>query len=254
MRLNGAPHRPRRLARAPKVPAAAGGGSQAAEEKGRRRRPRWSATRGKLSSPAQQGKVQHAPAPRSSTPGRRPHSGAGWGCADRGRVRGTQQPRGLGRSGAPAARAAVVREGEGVRCSRRLAGAVGAAPLCSCCGRRRSDPVAVVPGAGAALGWRAGGTLGLRATGEHPVRPAGVLGGSRQSRALTPLDCSGDPEGGRWGGKRRRQGDGRDSGRGWAVLPKGLQAVSSRGVWEESPGQGGEQLSPKSQLGAHRLL
>lgn len=97
------PHRPRRLARAPKVPAAAGGGSQAVEEKGRWRRPRWSATRRKLSSPAQQGKVQHAPAPRSTRPPaaeafrrrlglRRPREGEG-----------TQQPRGLGRSGAPAA-------------------------------------------------------------------------------------------------------------------------------------------------------
>ena len=110
------------------------------------------------------------------------------------------------------------------------------------------------PGQGLRLGWRAGGTLGLRAAGEHPGRPAGVLGGSRQSRALTPRNCWGDPEDGHWGGKRRRRGDGRDAGRGWAVLPKGVQVVSSREVWGESPGQGGEQLSPKSQLGAHRLL
>lgn len=130
-------------------------------------------------------------------------------------------------------------------------------------GRWVPRPLARVAGGGSPTRWRWFPGQGLRWRGGQAgpwgcvrleTSPAGVLGGSRQSRALTPRDCSGDPEGGHWRRKRRRRGDGRDAGRGWAVLPKGVQVVSSRGVWEESPGPGWEQLSPKSQLGAHRLL
>lgn len=237
--------------RAPKVPAAAGGGSQAAEEKGRRRRPRWSATRGKLSSPAQQGKVQHAPAPRSCGP--RPP-------APFRRRLGLRRPReGEGRAAGGARPVRGLRQLERRSCGRaRVSGVPGGWR-----GRWVPRPFASVAGGGGPTRWRwfpgrglrwgggPGGTPGA-ACDRRRVRPAGVLGGSRQSRALTPSTARGDPEGGRWGGKRRRQGDGRDSGRGWAVLPRASGSLLA-GVWEV-PDRVGSNSSPKSQLGAHRLL
>lgn len=104
-RRSGAPHRPRRLARAPTVPVVAGGGSQAAEEGGEAEEAEAGAPLAADSLPGSAGRGTarrlSGPGPRPRAPG--PGSGVGRGCGRRGRVRGPEQPRRLGRLGAPAA-------------------------------------------------------------------------------------------------------------------------------------------------------
>ena len=145
-----------------------------------------------------------------------------------------------------------MREGEGVRRSRRLAGAVGAAPLSSCCGRRQSDPVAVVPGAGAALAWRAGGTLGLRATGDVPG------GRPRWEQTKPGADAPrllGRPGG--WALEKEEKAPGRWSGR-WKRLgrpPKGRPGSLFAGGMGGVPRTGlGAALSEKPTRGSQAAL
>lgn len=203
------------------------------EEEARRLRRRgggggrgWSAARRKFTSPAQQGKVPRA---RSPTPGCRPRWGAGWGCGcgRRGRVRGPKRSRGLA--------------GPGLRQPARLSGGRARVPNvpgggegggCRASSSRRGQRwwsrVAVEPGgcgtgAGVAWGW-AGGTRGLSAEGA-PGAPGG-----RVSWAQTKPGADAP--------RRLRRSLGREE-----------KALGDMG----SPGQGGEQLSPKGQLGAHGL-
>lgn len=127
-RRSGAPHRPRRLARAPTVPVAAGGGSQAAEEGGEAEEAEAGAPLAADSLPGLSRERYRARAPRPRPPAPRPRWGIGRGCSRHRRLRGPEQPRRLGWPGAPAASAALRPEGwvRGVpRGSRR---AVGAAP------------------------------------------------------------------------------------------------------------------------------
>ena len=136
-------------------------------------------------------------------------------------MKGPQQPRGLGRSGAPAARAAVAREGEGIRRSRRLPRAVGAAPLCSCCRRRRSDPAAVVPGAGAAAGVEGRRDPGAACGGRAPRAPGGRPRWEQTKPGADAPQLLGRPRG--WALGRKEKAPGRWSGR-WKRLgrpPKG---------------------------------
>lgn len=104
-RRSGAPHRPRRLARAPTVPVVAGGGSQAAEEGGEAEEAEAGAPLAADSLPGSAGRGTACrlsrPGPRPPAPG--PGSGVGRGCGRRGRVRGPEQPRRLGGPGARAA-------------------------------------------------------------------------------------------------------------------------------------------------------
>lgn len=208
------------------------------EEEGRRRDRGWSAARGRLTSPAKQGKVPRArspvPSPRPRAPGppalaraqaglRPPREGEGPAAAPRAR-----------RRGAPAAGAVRGSEAgvHGVpRGSRRV---VGAAPL------------SLASGSGGLAGWR-----GARASARRWRTPRAACGvgepcGRRQSRRGRPATTRAAQKVGAGEEKKRLRGDGRDTERGWAVLPPGVQVLSG------DRGQGGEQFFTKGQLGVQR--
>lgn len=180
-RRSGAPHRPRRLARAPTVPAAAGGGSQAAGGGGEAEEAEAGAPLAADSLPRLSRERYRAPAPGPRPPGPEPPAlaRAGRGCGRHGRVRGPERPRGLRRPGSAAASAAPGREGWSARRCRRFADSGGRrAPLARV--RGSGGPAGWGdPGAGGcagqagARGWRAGRTPGAACRRGVPRAPGG---------------------------------------------------------------------------------
>lgn len=215
-RRSGAPHRPRRLARAPTVSAAAGGGSPAAGEEGRWRRSGLERRSPQTHFPGSAGKGMEsplpAPGPRSPAPGSRSgQAGAAAAAGGRGARSRPEDAVGAGlprpaRSGRRAGCAAFP-EARGERWAPR--------PLRPRLGRRWSGPgVGDLERGLRGPGERAGLEGRLDPAGcvlpGSPGRLVGALCGRRQSRAPTLRDGWGRPEGGRWGEKRRLWGHGRD--------------------------------------------